>query len=240
MTPLEVRLALTVRRANGRDDSTPCIAAALECARRDPVLNAWCYRQERFDRGVAAGLLAVGPPPELRESLLRGPKARVASPAWVWVIAACFALMVLSIGAVLANRARPSVDDLVALALKDLVSSDHVPAADIGEASLATVLTRPGLRVGVGTTVDFAGLAARGCRRLTIGGREVFEICFQRADFGKIHMYIAFEDDFIENDNSREPRMLEIAGRAAATWVNQGRRFVLVADGGARGIRNLL
>jgi hypothetical protein len=244
MTPAEARLALTVRRANGMDDSNAMITAALLRAREDTDLRVWCERQQAFDRGVAAALRAVAPPGGLRESILSGTGGRrgvrFARVAAVWGIAAGLALMAGFLGSRSAVPGRPTVDDLVAMALRDVVAPEHKPASGASEDGLATVLARPGLRLGPGSGVDFSRLAERGCRRLKIGGSQVFEVCFQRVGVGMIHLYITSDKLFADFENPVESGGGEAGGRSVATWVEQGRRFVLVSSAGGAGIRNLL
>lgn len=244
MTPAEARLALTVRRANGMDDSNAMIAEALVRARKDTDLRVWCERQEAFDRGVAAGLRAVAPPGGLRESILSGTGGgrgvRFARAAAVWAIAAGLALMAGLVGSRSTVPGLATVDDLVAMALRDVVAPEHKPASGASGDGLATVLARPGLRLGPGSGVDFSRLAERGCRRLKIGGSEVFEVCFQRVGVGMIHLYITNDKLFAGFEHPVESGVGEAGGRSVATWVEQGRRFVLVSSAGGAGIRNLL
>ncbi len=235
---------LAARRPSGQDDASPLLGPALDLARQDPVLGAWLRRQETFDRAVANASRAVPPPVGLRESILAGESGRVPSGAgvtrWSWAIAASLALIGLLGGWGLHQTKRPPVDDLVAFALHDVVAEDHAPSAEFGHGQLAAALTKPAVRLGAGSPIDFSRLAEQGCRSLKIGGREVFEICFQREGSGTFHLYIALEKDFKENEALAELRITDRRDRSWATWAENGRRFVLVSQKGGSAIRNLL
>lgn len=244
MTLDEAKVVLSVRRPDGSDDAGRLLAPALALARSDAGLGAWMGREAAFDRAVGAGLREVTPPAALREAILAGRGVRRGGGggrvSWVWAMAASFALLLAPVGVGRVVWSGPTTDELVALALRDVASSAHAVENGPSEKGLAAVLADPGFRLGDGLPAPASDLAAQGCRRLTLGGREIFEVCFQRPGTGKNHLYITYLKDFKRENETREVEIFGKRGRSLAMWAKQGRLYVLVSDDDTRVIRNLL
>jgi hypothetical protein len=72
-----------------------------------------------------------------------------------------------------------------------------------------------------------------------VGGREVFEICFERGGTW-FHLYAARREDFAPD--KAEPKSLFSVrdGFASAAWADAKNVYVLVTEGGAEALRRLI
>jgi hypothetical protein len=236
----EAKFILKVYRPDGSDASDPLFEEPLAQARQDPALAAWLKSEQALDGAIAARLKEVAIP-DLREAILAGVRAggRRKSNRFVVWLAAAAAFAVLAAGAYGLRRGTSNPYDLAHFALSD-VSDDlkdhkgHVPGMGAIQARLAD----PSSRLSAGVNVEPAQLRADGCRTLTIGGRDVFEICFKRGVV--FHLYLAPRKDFDPKSELGGPMFVNEGRLASATWADARFIYVAVTDGGSAAIKAAL
>ncbi|MBL9213749.1 MAG: hypothetical protein JNL92_25010 [Opitutaceae bacterium] len=240
----EAKFILAAYRPDGRDAHDARFAEAIAQAGRDPELRAWWERQRAFDAQVAAKLAAVMPPPGLRESILAGGRlSEPRRPGWkrpVWLAAAAAVVLLALLAVTLRPALRaPSLQDFAAFALQDMVDdyaahTGFPPGLDGVQGRLATAT----LPLSQGLTLSLDELRRHRCRTVTIAGREVFELCFQR-DGTWFHLYAAARSDF--STGSADPKSLLVSrGNLSATaWADSATAYALVARGGAATLQRL-
>lgn len=240
MNTQEAKFILQARRPDGSDDGEPRFAEALEQARRDPALAEWLAREQAFDTAMADKLRAMQPPAELRAAILAGARMGRTRPFWmkpqVLALAACGVILLGLVALWPVSRAAAGSTDQLALGVMGEVTSDaHREAMPQASGALRTWLTDSGTRLTAGVPGEFAQLKTQGCRSLTIGGREVLEVCFQRG--GTFHLYVARREDF---SGEAEPMFRERGGVASVAWADRRNAYVLVTDDGTEALRRLL
>lgn len=236
MNTTEAKFILQARRPDGSDDAEPRFAEALEQARRDPALGDWLAREQAFDAAVAQKLHAVQPPADLRAAILAGARASRPVPFWkrpqVLAMAASVAIVCGLAMAWPVMRPSASVDQLAMAVMTEVDSDAHHTAMPRPRGVLRTVLTEPATRLAAGVPMSLDQLKAEGCRSLTIGGREVVEVCFTRG--GSFHLYVARRGDF---KGETEPMFRERGTRASVAWADDRNAYVLVSDDGTAALR---
>jgi hypothetical protein len=240
MNTTEAKFILQARRPDGSDDAEPQFAEALEQARRDPALTAWLAREQAFDAVVAEKLRATQPPAGLREAILAG--AEVSRPLPFWrrtQTLAMAASVAVAIGllAVAWPAMRPShtLDQLALGVMTEVDSDTHHEAMPQPRGALAALLGDTDTRLVAGLPFDFAQLKADGCRSLSVGGREVLEVCFDRGGSG-FHIYVAKHGDF---KGEGAPMFRERGTLASVAWTDATHAYVLVSGDGAAALRTI-
>jgi hypothetical protein len=239
MNTTEAKFILQACRPDGRDAADPRFTEALEQARRDPALAAWLAREQAFDAAVAAKLSEVRPPADLRAAILAG--ARMSRPAPWWRAPRLMALaagVVLVLGLIAAwPRLRPASngEQLALGAMAEMSSPAHHPVVFGGRGALHALLAGSSTHLADGLPLDFAQLKADGCRSLTIAGREVLEVCFQRGG-GEFHLYVAHAGDFPAGG---APVFREQGALASVSWRDRQHSYVLVTEGSAETLRGI-
>jgi hypothetical protein len=242
----EAKFILGAYRTEGRDAGDPMFAEALEQAARDPELRAWLERDRKFDTVIAEKLGGIAPPAELKAAILAGGRASSPRRRWwrspVWLAAAA----VLVLAAIVNVSIKPTSGDadlsgLATFALMDIEQShnEHVGypeglgavQANLGSAALP-------LASAVAQHIDLDELQRKKCRSVKVGGREVFEICFQR-DGTWFHLFAARRTDAPSNPADGSPTVLSKGEYAVATWADAKRVYALVGGSG-EALRRLL
>lgn len=254
MTHDEARFILQARRPHGADDAVPPMAEALAVAGRDPALGAWLAREEKFDGTVTHALRQVAPPAALRAAILAGVAAQETNTPWwrrptwlalaasVALVAGAFAFGPFSFSpvksGVLAATAPLTIEQLHELAVADTRNphSEAVPARLLGE--LGRWLENPTQRLTVGLPFDFPALQALGCRHLSLAGRDILEICFERDQ--TYHLFIARRQDFTPESLAHEPVLLAQDDMSTAVWTRGDLIYVLAAKAGTDSLTQLL
>lgn len=239
----EAKFILSAFRADGRDAAAPQMAEALAQAERDPELRRWLEHQRAFDRVVAGKLAAVAPPAGLREAILAGGRAsqprRAAwrNPAWL-AAAAVIALLALVGVQGLRSPAPGALAELAEFAAKDL-ADDHAShdghPTGLGEVQ-ASLAAASGSLAQAGFALDLDELRRQRCRAVKVGGREVFEVCFNR-DGAWYHLYVARRGDLAPG---ADLATAEQGAYAAAAWADAKHIYALVGQGGAAALKRLI
>jgi hypothetical protein len=243
----EAKFILGAYRPDGRDAGAPAFAPALEQAERDPELRAWFATQRKFDAAVAAKLQALAPPPGLREAILAGarmggtlPKSRWwTKPGWL-AAAAAIVLTAIVARSVWPASTRPTGAELASFALRELAEAhdNHVgypPELAKVQAQLASA----SLPLTSSLKLDVGELNNNNCRSLMVGGRKVFEICFQR-DGAWYHVYVGRRSDFAPG--TFDPKaLMNVQGEYASTvWADASHVYALVTQAGAQALRRVI
>lgn len=245
MNNQDARFILCAYRPGGRDAGDPAFAEALAQVERDPELRSWWERERGLDAALAARLQDVAPPAGLREAILAGGRAsRPVRRAWrlpVWLATAA-AVLVLLVAAVMwrAMRAAPTWADFATRSLLDLVQAhhDHVGRPP-GLASWQDRLAGFALPLPQTLTLDLSELRQRRCRTVKVGGREVFELCFER-DGAWYHLYAARRSDFPARGTEEPVELTARDGYVAATWADAANVYTLVTGAGFEALRRVI
>lgn len=243
MNNQEAKFFLRARRPDGRDAADPLFAEALAQAARDPSLAAWLDREQSFDAAIASKLRTVQPPADWRATVLAGVHASRRRRSW-WRqsgLAALAASVVLAAGITFFSKnSRPEFAEFTRVAMSD--SSDmsahgrHGP----GVGALQIRLSQPATRLLAGAGLDLATLKAAGCRSLRVGGRDVFEVCFERKGLGEFHLYVAARNDVTRNPGDENAVFVEKGRLASASWSDARHVYSLVTDAGTTALRQIL
>lgn len=243
MNEHDAKFHLRAMRPGGADAKDPIFAEPLAAAERDPTLRAWLEREQALDVAVARKLAAIEPPAGLREAILAGGNASRRARAWWrqprWLGMAATVAVLVALAVRFGGISGPAVQELAAFALHDLrqAHENHVGRpADLagvrarleGAASLRREF-RP----------DLADLRRKGCRSVRLGGREVFELCFER-DGVWFHLYAARGG---QRESGRGLHFGETNGArplAVAAWADARNTYALVTDAGREALRRVL
>lgn len=245
MNNQEAKFILGAYRPDGRDASDPRFAEAKAQAERDPALRAWWERQRTFDATIAAKLQEIAPPASLRDSILAGVKASRPcrqwwqTPGWLAAAAAVALLAAVAVTLHFATRG-PALKDLAAFALTDLADahedhSGYPPGLGRVQAQLVAA-TAPFSR---GLKVDLEELRKNNCRTVRVGGREVFEVCFQR-DGTWFHLYAARRSDFSPAGGDAKSLLAARGDFASTAWADATNVYALVTRAGADALRRVI
>lgn len=245
MTNQEAKFTLGAYRAGGQDAGDPVFAEALEQAKRDPALGAWLAREQAHDTIVAAKLREVAPPAGLRAAILAGAQASSTRRVWwkqpVWLAAAAAVALLLAVVGTISRGERGAGVPATALAelvLADLNVAGHV-GHDTASGELKAWLEAPGKKLAASSGLDFAQMKAKGCRTLTLGGRELAEVCFERNGL-VFHLYTMPRTALPELTLGAKPTLVAQAGKAAAVWSDEKLHYVLATGAGLDAIKQLL
>lgn len=243
MTNQQAQFVLQAYRPNGADAADPTFGEALEQTRRDPALGRWFAAQQRFDRSIAAKLGAVPVPAGLRESILAGAHvsspqsgaARSARPAWrqgAWLALAASLALVATLGVALWPKEAVAKEQLLDFAIADMRSADHEGSRGAKVAEFQALVSSAETRLGQGLAIDHDRLRRDGCRTVTLGGRQLIEVCFER-DGQWFHCYVARAKDFPNIAAKLPPVFRTAEGITAGAW-NDGENIFIVATTAGR------
>jgi hypothetical protein len=245
MNNQEAKFNLGAYRPDGRDAGDPKFAEPLAQAERDPELREWLERQRKFDAALAGKLQEIAPPAGLRDAILAGVRASQprrrwwANPTWL-AAAAAIALIATVVVSVKPSGSSPTAADLAAFALRDVADahdehSGHPPGLSGVQAQFASAR----LPMTEHLNVDFDELRKQRCRTVLVGGREVFEICFQREGTW-FHVYAARRSDFARG--AIDPKaLLKAKGQLASTaWADSKNIYALVTHAGVEGLQRVI
>jgi hypothetical protein len=243
----EAKFILGAYRPDGRDASDPALAPALEQAEHDPELRAWFEQQRKFDTALTAKLQCIAPPPGLREAILTGARMSATpakrpwwnSPAWL-AAAAALVLMAVVAATVRRSGARPTGAELATFALRDLADAhDQHTGHPAGLADVQAQLASAKLPLPSNLKLDLNELTKNHCRAITLGGRPVFEVCFQREGTW-YHVYVARRSDFAPG--AFDPKaLMNVQGEyASTTWADANHVYALVTHAGAQALRRVI
>ncbi len=244
MTNQEAKFTLGAYRAGGQDAGDPKFAEALAQAKRDPQLGAWLAREQALDALIVAKLREVAPPPGLRASILAGAKASAAPRLWwrqpVWLAAAAVALLLAVAGTFLSGgrEADRAAKHLAELAIAGLGDGKH-EGYSAAKGELKAWLSASGGKLAASSGLNFAEMKALGCRTVSLGGREVAEVCFKNGGLS-FHLYAMPVDAKSELNLGKKPTLVAQASNAAAVWSDGRLLYVLATGAGMDAIKRLL
>jgi len=241
----EAKFILGAYRPDGQDAGDPMFAEALSQAERDPDLRIWFERGRKFDTTVSEKIRTLAPPPELRAAILAGGRASQPRLRWwtnpLWMAAAAAVVIIATLSVMVPRSSGPAIADLASFALNDLnqAHGEHVGRPP-GLSPLQMQLgeTRTPLTAGGAIKIDLEELRRKKCRSIRLGGREVFELCFNR-DGTWYHLFAARRTDF--SPGAVDPKLLiRSQGEFVATaWADSNLVYALVAPG-SEALRRLI
>lgn len=245
----EAKFILGAYRPDGQDAADATFREALAQSEKDPELRAWFDRQRKFDSHVSAKLKEIAPPPGLREAILTGSRVSVGAARprrnwWVpagWLAAAAAVAIVATIALkTRATAALPTGAQLAAFALDDSANHhDQHIGMPAGLNSLQAQLANVQVPLSKGMSLNLDQMRKEHCRLVKVGGREVFEICFQR-EGAWYHVYVGSRHDFAPG--AIEPRaLMHVQGQFASTaWADAERVYALVTPAGPEALQRAI
>jgi hypothetical protein len=240
----EARFILDAYRPGGRDADDATFSAALAQAKADPALAAWFAREQAHAAAVAAKLRELAPPAGLREAILAGGRVSGGGAAprlhWTpWLAVAAAVALLATAGVALWPGRAAAVEPLAQFALADaLEPTKHGGHGEMAGALQAMLRNRAN-RLARGFPVDFSALRRNGCRTVSVAGRDVLEVCFER-DGQWFHCYIARVEDFPGPPAAGSPLFARTGKVSAAIWTDGPHRIVLASTAGLDAIKRLL
>jgi len=246
MSNNEAKFLLNAYRANGADAADPAFGPALAQAKSDPTLAAWFAREQAHAAAMSAKLRELAPPSDLREAILAGGRATAIAPRAAprlgigqWLGLAASLIVLVGAAFLYWPRHALSTEALAAFAFND-VRHGHHGAHSVAEKGLQTRLSRANTHFAAALPVSYDEMERTGCRTLTVGGREVVEICFGR-NGAEFHCYLARAADFADRrDETGGPTFAKDGALVAANWAVGAYRCVIVTDAGAEALKRLL
>lgn len=240
----DAKFILGAYRPDGRDAADPIFRDALNQAEADPSLRRWFERARGVDRSVSAKLASIAPPAGLREAILTGARAsRHRTRPWnehPLLMAAAVLLLLGVLTWSVRDTTQPDSNDLAELAVHDLANAHgRHTGHPAGLAAVQAQLATSPLPLTAGTIIDVEQLRRARCRTVALGGREVFELCFQR-DGRWFHLYAAPRSEFAPEAIAAATRTLTQGRFAAATWADQENVYALVTSGPPEALRPLI
>lgn len=255
MNSEEAKFVLRAYRAQGDGTAAhPHFDEALARARTDPELMNWMAAEQKLDEVISAKLDSVALPAGLREHILLGVReGRRSRRRWhvptMFAIAAVLAVMVaLPIfrrrdqGVSVASVTRP--DALAEFALENLAHGPHGHSSDPSVRRMAAELSDcdTGLISLANRVASEASMRTAGCQSFEIGGRRVFEICFEHSG-GWCHLYVVEvggDDDRAVRVAGGAPLLVEREGLAVAAWKSGGAIYALVTRSGMAALKKMI
>jgi hypothetical protein len=169
----------------------------------------------------------------------RAPVADRSRSPWLSRWTALAAAIAILFGVGLWSRARlvPGPSALAEFALDDLIHGHHGGTGEpTGELQRRLAVTSQRLPAEV--AIDFAQLRATGCRTLNFAGRDVLEVCFERAG-GEFHLYVMPRNDGRDYGSGTSPVYVARAAGAAAVWSDRRFDYAVVSGDGLDAVKRL-
>jgi hypothetical protein len=245
MNNQEAKFILGAYRPDGQDAGNPMFAGALGQVEHDPELRIWFERERKFDTAVSQKIQTLAPPPELRGAILAGGRASRPRRRWwsnpLWMAAAAAIAIITTVSIIVPRSSGPAIADLASFALNDLnqAHGEHVGYPP-GLSPLQTQLgeTRTPLTTAGAIKIDLEELRRKKCRSIQLGGREVFEICFNR-DGTWYHLFAASRAGFSPGDVDPKALIKSQGEFAVTAWADAKFVYALVAPG-SEALRRLI
>lgn len=248
MNPPETKFVLRAHRADGRykaDD--PLFGEALAEADRSPALAAWLAHEHALDATIANKLDGIPPPAGLRESILAGARAsRLARRWWshpTWFAAAAGIAVTISLSIPVVWRAlhapEVSAGSFVHLAIGHCSQQPHHHAYAPPLAAVATALGARAVPLTAGLDLTPETLRKANCAALQLGGRDAYEICFER-DGAWFHLYVTKLDRRGATGDDRKPVFMQHDQLAAAAWTDGDRLYSVVTRAGPEALAKIV
>jgi hypothetical protein len=166
-------------------------------------------------------------------------RKRWISPAWLAAAAAI--TVIATVGTFFfSSRQRSPLAGFAAAAMAELaLAHDDHRGAPPELSAVQSRLAQAKLPLLADAGIDLGELSRGHCRSVQIGGREVFEICFQR-DGAWFHLYAARRQDAATGSVAGSRTVIAAAGSAAAAWADANNVYALVTQAGEAALRRLI
>lgn len=233
----EAQFILRAYRASGADAPDPQFTEALELARQDPELARWLAEEQALDAAAARALRALQPPPDLRAQLLAARKILRPTP-WrrlpAWLAAAAAILLLLWLGSVVRTRSPKAIagnplDSLRREAVRaalDLVG--HVEESGLDPGHMQRWLVEHRGETGYVLPRGLTEQRVIGCKVVNWQGHRLTLLCL-KPNRDHIDIVVVNAADFPGLRLGLTPEFAEEAGLTTASWVQEGRLYVMAA-----------
>jgi hypothetical protein len=231
MTHDEARFLLTARRPSGADDVEPEMAEALEAARGDAALAAWLDDQRAFDAAVAAKMLEVSPPADLRSWILAGRRVSAASSRRRWAWWAGVAAIVVGLASWLAwPRGRPTLASVQEQAVH-WFEHDFRMDFDVTDSRTAAITEWLARQKGINFSPpkSLREAEAMGCKVFDCCGLPATLVCFKPDGSGVVHVFTV-EASRLRDPPPASPGYRRMGAWNTATWVTGGRAYFAISE----------
>ncbi len=242
MNSADAQRILIAHRAGGAGTNDPEVVAALEQARRDPVLADWWQQQTACHEALAKSFAGIPIPPGLREQI-RGRSKVIAFPWWrrqhVWAAAAAVAILI----GVAAFFQRPAPGDSFATFRSRMVSSVlRQYRMDIQTNDMTVIRQFLAAR---NAPSDYAlpagarGLSPIGAGVLTWHASRVSMVCLDSRNQGTVFLFVV-EDSLVKKAPGPVPTVAQVNKLMTASWAEGGKVYLLAFQGEASDLKKFL
>jgi uncharacterized membrane protein YbaN (DUF454 family) len=241
----EAQFILGAYRPDTVDALDPQFKEALALARQDPVLAQWLAEEQALDRAFAAKLRARPVPAELKAQLLLA-RATFRRRRWwqqpAWLAAAAVFAVLLSVSAVM-FRTPAGADELArfrtAMAAVATDEDDHFDKAGLDVAGYKKWLAA---HRGHPDFILPPGLADKGisaCKVIEWDRHPVTMLCF-KVSGQHLDIFVVKAADFPGLKLDATPVYLATAELTTATWLRDGKVYLLAGSMSAAELKNFL
>ena len=245
MDEAQARLILQSFSPRTGQNEDPEVAEALKTAAADPALARWLEEEQAFDQAVAQHLAAIPAPFGLRTRILAQAEdvQHTSKLRWAFRIAATVALLLLFAQGLSFWRASQRGSNLPAEYAREMTSFIQLPpplpmeSGDLGQIRnwLAEKDAAP-----VKVPARLAALQPLGCRVLSFRGQQVSLICFEREGKHLAHLFVVDRAALPKLAANAGPVFSNQHGWMTATWVEDGRVYMIALQGGRAEIEEYL
>lgn len=244
----EARKILTTWRPGLAPTDDPDVAAALECARKDPELQQWLDAKSAFDAAVKQSLRGISVPADLPGQILAARK--IVRPrfrfTWRLPLAAVATVAVVILGFFFfARHEQTGPGDradfatfrnrMVGSALReyrmDIVTNDL--------ASIRAFLTNHQAPSDFQLHPPLANLQPVGGGLLHWQGHPVSMICLDGQELGMMFLFVAPTDSF-SNEIPVQPAVEKVKSLSTAGWSEGSRAYLLASTADPAELRRML
>ncbi|MGH8018100.1 MAG: hypothetical protein ACREIA_07390 [Opitutaceae bacterium] len=253
-----IKDVLSAYRPHGADRGDPAFAEALDRARADHGLNAWFEKELAGDRAIAATLLSIETPSDLKARILAGTFASAPTrprrlPDWKTAAAslAAAASIALAIFTLWPRKPVSSFDTIIAAAAAESLKTPDLAFYSSSPLELIAWLNENDTPAPGSLPQGLAGLPTVGCRKLTWDGVPASLLGFRlapppgsgapgRAAGSLLFLYTVNQSSCSGGVAGREPVVFSREDQSVATWRDQTRFYILVASIPEESLRNIL
>jgi len=241
----EAKFILQAYRPNGLDATDVIFTAALEHARRDPLLGAWFTREQAYDKVVADKLREIIPPTDLRDRIMAGGrvsrKTRITPRKFVnWLALAASVAIIFALSDFWQERRVEAAQVAYAqFALDDMQNGHHLPAKGEFLGNTLLLLAQSTTRLPGKLALNMDEMKANGCRTVKYAGRDAVEICFSR-DGIWYHLYVTPRGTLPRRLLGDSSSLLAVNESGAAVWSDGDFDFAMVSPKGMSALRLLV
>jgi hypothetical protein len=245
MDKQEAKVVLQALRPNDLHTDRPAVIEALVLVENDPELKAWWEAQQSFDRKVAAKLVEVPLPADLRATIMAGRKIKPFTPQprlAIWIAAAAMVALLCVAGTSMQISATgPLAQTEYSATVLPLLNHD-APALAMTSPDhdkIAAWLKERNAPMGT-LPAGMTALPTVGCQKFAVHGHTVSLICFALAGGGLAHLFIVDQEALSDPPGNNAPEFNQVQGWSTAAWSDGRMSYLLATQAGPDALKQLL